>query len=90
MKTRWRVFDCNEDQCLAAHETGSTPSCRVRARTLAENSGNLVQFVLQGFGIWRSVFVSGDHHGPVALADRILDLAQREGSDASLAFAYRP
>ena len=56
-----------------------------RARELAEKSGNLAQLVAQVYGIWRSLFVSGNYSTAALLADRILDLAQREGSPTSFA-----
>jgi tetratricopeptide (TPR) repeat protein len=45
--------------------------------------------IAQLFGIWRGVFFTGDYATGGLLADRILYLAQREGSPASLAFACR-
>jgi len=66
-----------------------TRAAAERARHLAEKGGNLAQLVLQVFGIWRSVSVSGDHTTAGLLADRIVDLAQREGSPASFGFACR-
>jgi hypothetical protein len=59
-----------------------------RARVLAEKGGNLAQLVLRVFGAWQGVMVSGDYLTAAALADRILYLAQRDGSPASLAFAH--
>ena len=59
-----------------------------RARVLAEKAGNLAQLVLRIFGIWQAILVSGDYLTAGTLADRILYLAQRDGSPASLAFAY--
>jgi tetratricopeptide (TPR) repeat protein len=58
-----------------------------RARDLAEKSGNLAQLVVHLFGIWRNVFVAGDYSTAGRLADQILDLAERERSPASFAFA---
>ena len=58
-----------------------------RARDLAEKSGNLAQLVAQELGIWRTLSVSGDYATAALLADRLLDLAQREGSPASFGFA---
>jgi len=58
-----------------------------RARELAEKSGNLAQLVVQVFAIWRSVWFSDQQSTAVLLADRIFDLAQREGSPASFGFA---
>jgi hypothetical protein len=59
-----------------------------RARVLAEKAGNLAELIRRIFGIWQSVFVSGDFLTGGALADRILYLAQRDASPASLAFAH--
>jgi tetratricopeptide (TPR) repeat protein len=59
-----------------------------RASDLAEKSGNLAQLVVQVFGIWRSLFFSGNYSAGVLLGERILDLAKREGSPASFGFAY--
>jgi hypothetical protein len=59
-----------------------------RARVLAEKGGNLAQLVRRIFGIFQGVFVSGDYLTAGGLADRILYLARRDGSPASLAFAH--
>jgi len=64
-----------------------TRAAAERARDLAEKGGNLGQLVAQVFGIWRSVYFSGDYSTAVLLADRILYLAEREGSPASFGFA---
>jgi len=66
-----------------------TRAAAERARGLAEKSGNLAQLVAQIFGIWRSIFFSDDYATGGLLADRIIYLAEREGSPASLAFACR-
>ncbi|MGA9723155.1 MAG: hypothetical protein WBQ86_11920, partial [Candidatus Binatus sp.] len=58
-----------------------------RARALADKTGNLSQLVLQVIGTYAAVNVSGDYSGAAALADQLLDLAQREGSRMSLATA---
>ncbi len=58
-----------------------------RARDLAEKSGNLAQLVAQVAVIHRTLASSGDYSTAALLADRILDLAQREGSPASFGFA---
>jgi class 3 adenylate cyclase/tetratricopeptide (TPR) repeat protein len=57
-------------------------------RAQAEKSGNLAQLVMQGFGTWAATNTSADFPRAAALADQILDLAQREGSPTSLAFAH--
>jgi class 3 adenylate cyclase len=58
-----------------------------RARDLAEKGGNLAHLVAQVFEVFRSVLLTGDHYANASLlADRILDLAQHEGSPASFGF----
>ena len=58
------------------------------ARALAEKTGNLPQLILQVIGTYAAVFVLGDYSGAAALADQLLDLAQREGSNMSLIIAH--
>jgi class 3 adenylate cyclase/tetratricopeptide (TPR) repeat protein len=65
-----------------------TRAAAERARDLAEKGGNLAQLVVQVVRIWLNVLASGDYSTTGLLADRILDLAQREGSPASFGFAY--
>ncbi len=79
-------------QVLVVTRGQTAPETRAaaeRARDLAEKGGNLAQLVVQVYGIWRGVIGGGDYSAAALLADRILELAQREGSPASLAFAYR-
>jgi predicted ATPase len=64
-----------------------TRAAAERARELAEKSGNLAQLVAQVYGIWRGVLLAGDYATAALLADRLLDLAQPEGSPASFGFA---
>jgi class 3 adenylate cyclase/tetratricopeptide (TPR) repeat protein len=71
-----RGFSALETRAAAEH-----------AQDLAEKTGNLAQLVAQVFGIWRSVLNAGDYSTASLLADRILALAQREGSPASFGFA---
>ncbi len=59
-----------------------------RARALAEKTGNLPQLILQVIGTYAAVFVLGDYSGAAALANQLLDLAQREGSNVSLIIAH--
>jgi hypothetical protein len=78
-------------QVLFVKRGFSAPETRAaaeRVRDLAEKSGNLAQLVVQVFGIWRVFGVSGDYLTGALLVDRILYLAQREGSPTSLAFAH--
>ncbi len=70
---------------LSAHETAEAVA---HARALAEKTGNLSQLVLQSFSTWLAVFLWGDVPSGTALADQLLDLARREGSDTSLAIAH--
>jgi class 3 adenylate cyclase len=59
-----------------------------RARTLAEKRGNLAELVLQLSVIRLGALLSGDQATSAELADQILDLAQRDGSQASLELAH--
>ena len=69
---------------FAAPETRAAAE---RARELAEKIGNLAELVARVFEIFRTVLNSGyDYATAGLLADRILDLAQREGSPASFGF----
>ncbi len=77
-------------QVLLVTKGMSAPETRAaaeRARDLAEKAGNLAQLVARVHGIWRSVLTGGDYSTAALLADRILDLARREGSPASFGFA---
>ena len=69
---------------FAAPETRAAAE---RARELAEKGGNLAELVARVFEIFRTVLNSGNDYATAGLlADRILDLAQREGSPASFGF----
>ncbi|HYB90352.1 MAG TPA: adenylate/guanylate cyclase domain-containing protein [Candidatus Binataceae bacterium] len=59
-----------------------------RARFLAEKGGNLAQVILQLWAVWTAAFVSSDLTRAGELADRMLELAERDGSPTSLAFAH--
>jgi len=59
-----------------------------RARVLAERNHNLAQHVLQVFRRWAGVVSSGDLAAAIALADLVLDLAEREGSPAKIGLAH--
>jgi class 3 adenylate cyclase/tetratricopeptide (TPR) repeat protein len=58
------------------------------ARKLAEKSGNLTQLVLQVVAMWASATTAGDIPASTTFADQALDLAQRDGSPASMALAH--
>jgi class 3 adenylate cyclase len=70
---------------FSAHETREAAA---RAVALAEKGGNLAQLIMQLFWTEIGAWNSGDISGSAALADQILDLAQREGSPTSLGFAH--
>ncbi len=59
-----------------------------RSSALAEKSGNLSQLVLQRFAATAAAWQAGDQARAKALADQLLDLATREGSDFSLRCAH--
>jgi class 3 adenylate cyclase len=63
-------------------------SAAARALALAERSDNLAQLVLQVFGSWAAVATRGDLPAASAFADRLLDLAEREGSPGVLGLAH--
>jgi tetratricopeptide (TPR) repeat protein len=58
------------------------------AQTLAEKTNNLPQLVVQMAGLFAAVVTSADYPTASAVADRVLDLANREGSPACLGTAY--
>ena len=59
-----------------------------RTAALAEKTGNLAELILQLNFIRIMRLEMGDYANAATFADRALDLAQREGSPASLALAY--
>ncbi|MGH7813752.1 MAG: hypothetical protein ACREQI_07075 [Candidatus Binataceae bacterium] len=75
-------------QLTKGYSAPETTEVNARAGHLAEKTGKLPQLVMQAFGAWAAVHVSGDHPSAAALADRIFDLAAREGSNGILGFAH--
>jgi len=59
-----------------------------RTRVLAEKTHNLPEVVLHLFGTWAVVVTAGDLIAAGALADQLLDLAQREGSSPNIGVAH--
>jgi tetratricopeptide (TPR) repeat protein len=59
-----------------------------RARTVAEKRGNLAELISQLSVIRLGALVTGDQPTCAALAEQIFDLAQRDGSQASLELAH--
>jgi class 3 adenylate cyclase/tetratricopeptide (TPR) repeat protein len=59
-----------------------------RAKALAEKTGNLPQLVKQTYATWAARFSAGDYASAASLADRLMELAEREGTAGSLAFAH--
>jgi predicted ATPase/class 3 adenylate cyclase len=60
----------------------------LRARVLAEKTGNLRELALQLARAATYANASGDYFSGTALADKALETAQREGSPISLAYAH--
>jgi class 3 adenylate cyclase/tetratricopeptide (TPR) repeat protein len=60
-----------------------------RARAVAEKSGSLSELVLREYATWNTVFGEGNHSKTAALAGHLLEIALREGSSTSLAFAHQ-
>jgi tetratricopeptide (TPR) repeat protein len=50
-----------------------------RAEALAAKTGNLGHLAEQIFRSWTAAFVAGNHSSAMALADRLFDVAQRDG-----------
>jgi tetratricopeptide (TPR) repeat protein len=77
-------------QVLAATQGYSAPAVEMvaRASALVEKRGDLAQVVLWLFWMWAGTVVTGDYRAAAELADRLLELAQREGSPTSLACAH--
>jgi hypothetical protein len=73
---------------MRGYSAPETVEAAEHASSLAEKSGNLAQLILQLSAIRAGATVSGDHPSATALADRMLDLAQREGSPTSLGLAH--
>ena len=70
------------------YSAAETIAVSEQARELAEKTGNLPQLIVQVITTYAAVFVVGDYAGAAALADQLLDLAQREGSNLSLIIAH--
>jgi class 3 adenylate cyclase/tetratricopeptide (TPR) repeat protein len=58
-----------------------TVEASARVRVLAEKVGNPSQLVRQETRTWGAVLTRGSYAGAAAIADHILDLAQRQGHD---------
>jgi class 3 adenylate cyclase/tetratricopeptide (TPR) repeat protein len=50
-----------------------------RVKDLAEKTGNLGHLAEQIYGSWTAVAIAGNYPSAMALADRLLDLARRDG-----------
>jgi DNA-binding winged helix-turn-helix (wHTH) protein/tetratricopeptide (TPR) repeat protein len=68
---------------MIAATRGSTSPDRVeiaaRAADLAAKTGNLGRLAEHIYGSWRAAGVAGDHPSAMILADRLLDVARRDG-----------
>ncbi len=70
---------------FAAPETRAVAE---RNRALAEKSGDLGQLIRALTGSWTAAWGIGKYGDAASLADQLLDLATREGSDVSLSDAH--
>jgi class 3 adenylate cyclase/tetratricopeptide (TPR) repeat protein len=75
-------------QLTGGYSAPETVEVAARACALAERSGSLAQLILQTHGTWAALLVSGEYRSAAALADQLLDLSQREGSQTSLGLAH--
>ncbi len=70
------------------YSAGESAEVAARTRTLAEKTGNVAELVRQVYAAWAVVLALPDYPSAIALAHQLLDLAQRENSQASLGFAH--
>src|SRR6516165_2955110 len=76
-------------QQTKGYSAPQTVETGARVRVLAEKVGNLSQLVRQATRTWGALLTTGDYTGAAAIADHILDLAQRQGQDTEhLALAH--
>jgi predicted ATPase len=73
---------------MRGYSAPETVDAAEHASGLAEKTGNLAQLILQLSAMRAGATVSGDHPSAAAIADQMLDLAQRDGSPTSLGFAH--
>jgi class 3 adenylate cyclase/tetratricopeptide (TPR) repeat protein len=69
-------------QIIAATKGYASPDrveINERAEALAAKTGNLGHLAEQIFGSWTAVVRAGNHPSAIALADRLLDVARRDG-----------
>ena len=69
----------------AARETVEMLS---RARALADKTGSATDIFRQGFSAWAAAYAAGDHAASAALADQMMELVEREGSEQERGLAY--
>jgi class 3 adenylate cyclase/tetratricopeptide (TPR) repeat protein len=68
-------------QQTRGYSAPQTVEAGARVRVLAEKVGNPSQLVRQETRTWGAVLTIGNYAGAAAIADHILDLAQRQGHD---------
>jgi class 3 adenylate cyclase/tetratricopeptide (TPR) repeat protein len=68
-------------QQTKGYSAPQTVETGARVRVLAEKVGNLSHLVRQATRTWGALLTTGDYAGAAAVADHILDLAQRQGQD---------
>jgi predicted ATPase len=69
-------------------DSGETRQAVLRAARLAEKTGNLVERIKQLNLLRVMMLFSGDFTGAAAMADQLLELAEREGTASSFSNAY--
>ena len=76
-------------QRTRGYSAPQTVEAGARLRVLAEKLGNLSQIVRQETRTWGAVLTNGNYASAAAIADHILDLAQRQGQKTEhLALAH--
>jgi tetratricopeptide (TPR) repeat protein len=71
------------------YSAAETVESAARARALAEKTGDMTQLFASEGAIYNGLLVAGNYSAADALADRLLDLAQRDGSERKLVGAHR-
>jgi len=75
-------------QVTRGYASPEAAEAAVHARELAEKSDNLAQLALQLFGTWAAVVTAADLSAAGAMADQILELAERGDSPATLGLGH--
>jgi tetratricopeptide (TPR) repeat protein len=71
------------------YTAAETVESAARVRALAQKTGDMTQLFLSENAMYNGALVAGNYSAADALADRLFDLAQREGSERKLVGAHR-